>query len=190
MKEEGLKNEHELQAYFVGRIGKYLATKGKRIIGWDEILEGGLLEKDKSATVMSWRGTQGGITAAKLDHDVIMTPNSHLYLDHKQSKSNDEPISIGGFLPLDTVYSYNPTPAELTPEQAKHIWGVQGNLWMEYINNTPQREYMLFPRVLALSEVAWLNNDKKDYADFTQRLTALLKHYDVMGINYRKLDKQ
>jgi hexosaminidase len=190
MKEEGLKDEHELQSYFVGRIANYLATKGKRIIGWDEILEGGLLEKDKSATVMSWRGTQGGITAAKLDHDVIMTPNSHLYLDHKQSKSKDEPISIGGFLPLDTVYSYNPTPSELTPNEAKHILGVQGNLWTEYMNNQKHREYMIFPRLLALSEIAWLDNNKKDYSDFTQRLSSLLKHYDVMGINYRALDKK
>jgi hexosaminidase len=189
MKEEGLKDEHELQAYFVGRIANYLATKGKRIIGWDEILEGGLLEKDKTATVMSWRGTKGGIAAARLGHDVIMTPQTHLYLDYRQSKAKTEPIAIGGFVPLDTVYSYNPTPMELTSAEAKHIWGVQGNLWTEYMNNPQHREYMIFPRLLALSEIAWLDNNKKNYTDFTRRLTTLLKHYDVMGINYRALEK-
>jgi hexosaminidase len=186
MKEEGLKDEHELQAYFVGRIAKYLETKGKRIIGWDEILEGGLLEKDQSATVMSWRGTEGGIAAAQLGHDVVMTPTGYLYLDYSQSKAKNEPISIGNFVPITKVYSFNPTPAELTLEQAKHIKGVQANVWTEYMANPKHREYMIFPRVLALSEIAWLDNNKKDYADFEHRLTALLKHYDVMGINYSK----
>ncbi|GHT03531.1 hypothetical protein FACS189440_12580 [Bacteroidia bacterium] len=186
MKEEGLKDEHELQAYFVGRIAKHLETKGKKIIGWDEILEGGLLEKDQSAAVMSWRGTEGGIAAARLGHDVVMTPTGYLYLDYFQSKAKDEPIAIGNFVPITKVYSFNPTPAELTLEQAKHIKGVQANVWTEYMTNPKHREYMIFPRVLALSEIAWLDNNKKDYADFEHRLTALLKHYDVMGINYSK----
>jgi hexosaminidase len=186
MKEEGLKNEHELQAWFVGRIGQYLATKGKRIIGWDEILEGGLLEKDKSATVMSWRGTEGGITAARLDHDVIMTPHTSVYLDYHQVKHQKGSLSIGHYLPLSKVYQYDPVPAELTPAEAQHILGVQANVWTEYMPTQDNREFMIYPRMLALAEIAWLDNNKKDYKNFTQRLTALLKHYDVIGIKYCK----
>lgn len=186
MHTEGLKDEHELQAYVVARIAKYLQGKGKRMIGWDEILEGGLLKKDNDAIIMSWRGEKGGIAAARLNHDVIMTPNSHLYLDHFQSKEPGEPIAIGGFLPLQTVYGYNPTPDSLKQAEAKHILGVQGNVWTEYMNNPKHREYMIFPRVLALSEIAWLPQSRKNYADFTQRLTSLLKHYDVMDIRYSK----
>ena len=183
MKAEGLKDEHELQSYFVKRIGKYLQTKGKKFIGWDEILEGGLAP---DATVMSWRGTEGGIDAARQGHDVIMTPTSAMYLDYYQSKSPDEPFGIGGYVPLQTVYDYNPTPKELTPEEAKHILGVQANVWTEYMTNQKHREYMIFPRILALAENGWLPQDKKDFTNFESRLTALLRHYDVMGVNYSK----
>jgi hexosaminidase len=183
MKAEGLKNEHELQSYFVKRIGKYLKTKDKKFIGWDEILEGGLAA---DATVMSWRGTEGGIAAARMGHDVIMTPTSVLYLDYYQSQLPSEPLAIGGYLPIQTVYNFNPTPAELTPAEAKHIWGVQANVWTEYMPNPNQRQYMIFPRIAALAEIAWLPAEKKNYTDFERRLPSLLKHYDGIGINYSK----
>ena len=189
MKAEGLKDEHELQSYFISRIGKYLSTKGKKIVGWDEILEGGLTVKD--ATVMSWRGTEGGITAARMGHNVIMTPYTALYLDYYQSKNTDGKLAIGSYLPLKTVYDYNPMPDVLTPAQAKHIWGVQANVWTEYMPNQKHREYMIFPRILALAEIAWLPQSSKNYPDFKRRLTALLRHYDVMDINYfRDFDKE
>jgi hexosaminidase len=184
MKAEGLKNEDELQSYFIARIGKYLSAKGKKIIGWDEILEGGLTVKD--ATVMSWRGTDGGITAARAGHNVIMTPTTALYLDYYQSKRPDEPLAIGNYVPLKTVYDFNPTPDVLTPAQAKYIWGVQANVWTEYMPNQKQREYMIFPRILALAENAWIPQGRKNYPDFKRRLMALLRHYDVMGVNYFK----
>jgi hexosaminidase len=184
MKAENLKDEHELQSYFVKRIGNYLHTKGKTIVGWDEILEGGLTVKD--AVVMSWRGTEGGISAARLGHDVIMTPSSFLYLDYYQSQLPSEPLAIGGYVPLQAVYEYNPTPSELTPAEAKHIWGVQANVWTEYMSNAKHREYMIFPRILALAENAWLPQTKKNYTDFQLRLASLFKHYDVMNINYSK----
>jgi hexosaminidase len=183
MKAEGLKNEHELQSYFIKRIGQYLNTKGKKFIGWDEILEGGLAE---DATVMSWRGIEGGIAAAREGHDVIMTPSKAVYLDYYQSKAPGEPVAIGGYLPIQTVYAFNPTPTELTPAEAKHIWGVQANLWTEYLATQDTREYMLFPRIVALAENAWLPAEKKDYTDFIRRLPSLLKHYDKMGIIYSK----
>jgi hexosaminidase len=184
MKAEGLKNEHELQTYFVNRMGKFLETKGKKFIGWDEILEGGNLAPD--AVVMSWRGTEGGIDAARQGHDVIMTPSTALYLDYYQSQLPSEPLAIGGYLPLQTVYEYNPTPGELTPAEAKHIWGVQANVWTEYMSNQKHREYMIFPRIAALAENAWLPQEKKNYSDFERRLPSLFKHYDEMGINYSK----
>jgi hexosaminidase len=183
MKAEGLKDEHELQSYFIKRIGRFLGTKGKKFVGWDEILEGGLAA---DATVMSWRGTEGGIAAARLGHDVIMTPSSALYLDYYQSQLPGEPLAIGGYVPLQTVYNYNPVPDELTPSEAKHIWGVQANLWTEYLQNQSQREYMIFPRIAALAEIAWLTQEKKNYADFERRLPALFQRYDVMGINYSR----
>lgn len=181
MKAENLKDEHELQSYFIKRIGKHLQEKGKRFIGFDEILEGGLAP---DATVMSWRGNEGGIDAARQGHDVIMVPTYALYLDYYQSKSPDEPLAIGGYVPIQTVYEYNPTPKELSPEEAKHVLGVQANVWTEYMPNAKHREYMIFPRILAVAENGWLPQDKKDYKNFEYRLNALLTHYDVMGINY------
>lgn len=141
IKDNHLKDEHALQSYFINRIEKYLNSKGRNIIGWDEILEGGLAP---NATVMSWRGEEGGIDAAKQNHDVIMTPGAYCYLDHSQSK-NEDSITIGGYLPLEKVYSYEPIPAELNAAQATHVLGAQGNLWTEYIGNTSKLEYMLFP---------------------------------------------
>jgi len=146
-----LKSEDELQSYFIKRIEKFLAGKGKRLVGWDEILEGGLAP---NATVMSWRGTIGGIEAAKSGHDVVMSPTSHCYFDYYQGLY-DEPQGIGGFLPIDKVYAYEPVPSELAAEQASHVLGAQSNLWTEYIDNPQQAEYMLLPRLLALSEVVW-----------------------------------
>ncbi|GGK62560.1 beta-N-acetylhexosaminidase [Rufibacter glacialis] len=185
IKREGLKDEHELQSYFIQRMEKFLNSKGRAIIGWDEILEGGLAP---NATVMSWRGEKGGIAAAKQKHDVIMTPNTHLYFDHYQTKENlkVEPQAIGGFLPLEKVYSYNPVPAVLTPEEAKHVLGVQANLWTEYIPTQEHAESMTFPRACALAEVAWTPLTQKDYADFRLRLEQNLKHLDNLKVNYSR----
>ena len=181
MKQENLTKESELQTYFVNRIESYLNTKGKQIIGWDEIIEGGIPQR---ATVMSWRGEKGGIHAAKAGYDVIMTPNNYLYLNRYQFDPKTEPLAIGGFVPLEIVYNYHPVPATLTPEEAKHIKGVQGNLWTEYITSGEQMEYMLYPRAAALAELAWSKKESKDYEKFYQRLMDVEKHYDVMKLNY------
>jgi hexosaminidase len=182
MADNNLKDEHALQSYFIQRIEKYLNSKGRNIIGWDEILEGGLAP---NATVMSWRGEEGGIEAAKQNHDVIMTPGSHCYLDHSQSK-NEDSITIGGYLPLEKVYSYEPIPAALTTEQAKHILGAQGNVWTEYIKNTSKVEYMIFPRMMALSEVLWSPKEKRNWAAFEKRLPTIFERLDAVKTNYSK----
>ncbi|MBI9015765.1 MAG: family 20 glycosylhydrolase [Phycisphaerae bacterium] len=182
IKDEGLHNEHELQSYFIKRIEKFLNSKGRKIIGWDEILEGGLAPE---ATVMSWRGEAGGIAAAKEGHDVIMTPNSHCYFDHYQGTPANEPLAIGGFLPLEKVYSYEPIPAVLNAQQAKHILGAQANIWTEYIPNFAQVEYMLLPRACALAEVVWSKKENKNYEDFSKRLAYHLSRLDYIGANYR-----
>lgn len=178
-----LKNEEGLQSYFIQRIEKFVNSKGRSIIGWDEILEGGL---SPNATVMSWRGEAGGIAAARQSHNVIMTPSSGgLYLDHAQSRS-DEPLGIGGYSPLSATYSYNPTPAVLTPNQQKFIMGVQANLWTEYIPTESKVEYMLYPRLLALSEVAWTPLANKNFKDFSEvRLPVQLAYLDKNNYNYR-----
>ena len=181
IKEEGLKDEHELQNYFITRIEKYLNSKGKKIIGWDEILEGGLAP---NATVMSWRGTKGAIEAAKQKHNVIMTPTSHCYFDYYQSTNPDEPTAIGGFLPLEKVYNFNPIPSELSASASKYILGAQGNIWTEYMATEDQVEYMAFPRMLAMSEVVWSKNENKDYPDFVKRVEHFNKRLDVLDINY------
>lgn len=178
---EGIKDEHELQNYFITRIETYLNSKGKQIIGWDEILEGGLAP---NATVMSWRGTKGAIEAAKQKHNVVMTPTSHCYFDYYQSTNPDEPTAIGGFLPLEKVYGFNPIPSELTKEEATYILGAQGNIWTEYIPNKEQVEYMAFPRILAMSEVVWSKPENKEYTDFTKRVEHFNKRLDALGINY------
>jgi hexosaminidase len=183
IKEEGLKDEHELQSYFIQRIEKFLLSKGRRIIGWDEILEGGLAPE---ATVMSWRGTSGGIAAARQRHDVIMTPSTYVYLDYYQCEPEGQPLAIGGYLPLEKVYSYDPMPAELTPEEQKYILGVQGNLWSEYLSTPEQMEYMAYPRMFAIAETGWTPGRLKDFEDFLARLEVLKKRYDAIGINYFK----
>ena len=188
IKENGLKDEHELQSWFVSRMDKYLASKGRRLLGWDEILEGGLAP---GATVMSWRGEAGGIEAAKQKHDVVMTPNSHMYIDYYQSRDTEkEPLAIGGFLPVDKVYSYEPIPAELSAEEAKYILGVQTNLWTEYIATTKKAEYMLLPRLQAEAEVGWTKKELKNFDDFEKRLLIDYKRLDKLGINYRNHKKE
>jgi hexosaminidase len=182
MQDNNLKDEHALQSYFIQRMEKYINSKGRNIIGWDEILEGGLAP---NATVMSWRGEEGGIEAAQQNHDVIMTPGSHCYLDHSQS-NNEDSITIGGYLPLEKVYSYEPIPAALNAEQAKHILGAQGNVWTEYIKNTSKVEYMVFPRMMALSEVLWSPKEKKDWKDFERRLPTIFERLDKQKTNYSK----
>ena len=183
IKDNGLKNEHELQSWFITQIDHYLSSKGRRLIGWDEILEGGLAPE---ATVMSWRGTKGGIEAAKQKHDVVMSPNSHMYIDYYQSKNKeDEPLAIGGFLPVEKVYSYEPVPEELVADEVKHILGVQTNLWTEYVATTSKAEYMLLPRLQAQAEVGWTPKENKDFEDFSKRLEIDYLRLDKSGINYR-----
>ncbi len=177
----GLKNEQELQSYFVKRVERMLNARGKRLVGWDEILEGGLPAK---ATVMSWRGIEGGIEAAKSGHDVVMTPTSHCYFDYYQGLAG-EPKAIGGFLPIDTVYSYEPVPATLTPEEAKHVLGAQGNVWTEWMPNYRQVEYMMATRMIALSEVVWTEKPQRNFKDFMQRMTPHYQRLELKGINFR-----
>jgi hexosaminidase len=152
MKENELKDEHELQSYFIQRMDKYLMSQGKKLIGWDEILEGGL---SPNAAVMSWRGFEGGIEAAKLGHEVVMSPGSHCYFDHYQGKSVSEPLAIGGYTPLEKVYEFNPIPEGLKDQDARFILGGQANLWTEYIPTFDQLTYMTYPRAIALSQVLW-----------------------------------
>ena len=185
MKREGFTDVEQVQGWFNRRIEKYLAGKGKKLIGWDEILEGGI---SPSATVMSWRGEKGGIEAAKQNHDVVMTPTTYVYLDYGQNPqphSPYEPLMIGGYLPLSKVYSYNPLPAELTATQQKHILGVQANLWTEYVTTPEKAEYMLFPRMLAVSEVAWTPAAQRTYADFLPRLGQQYARLDAKKVTYR-----
>lgn len=189
IKAEGLKAdknhtaEDRLQSYCMTRIEKFLNSKGRRIIGWDEILEGDVAP---NATVMSWHGASGGIEAAQMGHDVIMTPNTYCYFDYYQTAdTEDEPLGIGGYLPIEKVYSLNPT-FDLNEEQQKHIIGVQANLWTEYIPTTEHVEYMILPRMAALAEVQWTLPEKKDFKDFTKRLARLMKFYQRDGFNYAK----
>lgn len=182
MKDLGLKDEHELQSYFVQRIEKYLNSKGKTLIGWDEILEGGLAP---NAIVMSWRGEAGGIEAAKQKHQVIMTPGKPVYFDHTQSK-NEDSVTIGGYNPIEAVYAYDPVPKELNADEAKFVVGAQANVWTEYMNNTKKIEYMIFPRMAALSEVLWSTKGNKSWDDFEKRLPVQMKRYEMMGLNYSK----
>lgn len=181
MKEKGLKDENELQSYFISRIEKYLNSKGRQIIGWDEILEGGLAP---NATVMSWRGTSGAIAAAQQHHNVIITPTSHCYFDYYQSESDNEPLAIGGFIPLEKVYHFNPIPEALTREESKYVLGAQGNLWTEYMPTEDKVEYMVFPRILAMSEVLWSAPEQKNYPHFVSRLEHFHKRLDALDINY------
>ena len=188
MKEEGLKDEDELQSWFIGQFEKYLASKGRRLVGWDEILEGGL---PAGATVMSWRGEAGGIEAARSGHDVIMSPGEYVYLDHYQSAHREnEPRAIGGCTTLRRVYDYEPVPAALNSEEAKHVLGSQGQLWTEFIPTPAQLEYMAFPRLCALAEVLWLPAEMKDFESFWRRLLEDLPRLSERGVNYRRLDEE
>lgn len=183
IRREGLADEHELQSYFIRRIETFLLSHGRQLIGWDEILEGGLAPE---ATVMSWRGMNGGIEAAQQGHDVIMTPQSHMYFDYYQAEPEGEPLAIGGHLPLETVYSFEPVPDTLTRSERRHILGAQANVWTEYMRTTEYVEYMVFPRVLALSEVVWSPNAKRDWESFVSRIPAQFEILDRYGVNYRR----
>jgi len=182
MKSEELKGEMELQSYFIRRVEKFLMANNRSLVGWDEILEGGLAPE---ATVMSWRGVTGGIEAARQGHDVIMSPNSHCYFDYYQGEAKIEPKAIGGFLPLEKVYSYEPIPDELSSEQAIHILGAQGNVWTEYIPTEKQVEYMALPRMSALAEVVWSPKAIRDYEKFTHRMIRQYQRFDALKYNYR-----
>ncbi|HET7898928.1 MAG TPA: family 20 glycosylhydrolase, partial [Flavisolibacter sp.] len=179
MKKEGLKDEHQLQTYFITRMEKFLNSKGRTLIGWDEILEGGLAP---NAIVMSWRGEQGGIEAARQKHQVIMTPGKPVYFDHSQTR-NDDSLTIGGYNPLDSVYAYEPVPKELSAEEGNYVLGAQANLWTEYITNPSKVEYMVFPRMSALSEVLWSPKENRNREDFLRRLQTQYKRYDLWKVN-------
>ena len=183
MREEGLKSVDELQSYFIRRIERYVNAQGRQIIGWDEILEGGLAP---NAAVMSWRGEEGGIAAARQRHLVVMTPGDYCYLDHYQSDAPGEPVAFGGMTTLKTAYGYDPVPSSLSPEEARYIEGVQGNLWTEYVPTASHAEYMIFPRATALAEVGWTPVARKNFADFTRRLEPYLRRLDQLGVNYAK----
>ncbi|MHB8206379.1 beta-N-acetylhexosaminidase [Mucilaginibacter sp.] len=183
MKSEGLTNEAELQNYFINRIAKFLQTKNKKIIGWDEILNPGISE---SATIMSWRGTKGGIAAAKSKHNVIMAPESMVYFDYYQGDPSLEPVAIGGLTTLQKVYNYDPTPKELDKDEQKYIQGAEGALWTEYVTSPAYAEYMLMPRMAALAEIMWTTDENKNWESFKQRMEQQYNRYDILKINYSK----
>jgi hexosaminidase len=187
MKAEGLKNEAQLQTWLNHRLEEFLTSKGRRMIGWDEILEGGLTP---GAVVMSWRGSQGGIDAAKAGHDVIMSPTTYCYFDYAQAKGPNEPECIGGFVPLAKVYSFEPEPPELSEAQRRHILGAQGNIWGEYIWDGKDVEYFAFPRALALAEVIWSPVAGRSFENFVRRLDAQYPLLDRLKVNYRKPDAE
>jgi len=181
IKAKNLKDEHELQSYFIQRMEKFLNAKGKRLIGWDEILEGGLAP---NAAVMSWRGMKGGIEAANAGHDVVMSPTGFCYFDYYQARFN-EPEAIGGYLPLEKVYSFKLIPPDISPDKKKHIIGGQANLWTEYIPTTDKAEYMLLPRVSALAEVVWTEDQLRNFDNFKNRLSGHFDRLTFMGVNFR-----
>lgn len=180
---QNLKDEHELQSHFIQRIEKYLNSKGKKIIGWDEILEGGLAP---NATVMSWRGEEGGIAAAQQNHEMIMTPEDWLYLDHAQDTTGDEPVLIRAYTPVEEVYNYEPVPNQLTPSQAKYVLGAQCNVWTEYMKTPEQVEYMAYPRVSALAEAVWSQKEAKNFDDFRERMQQHFLRLKAWDVNYAK----
>jgi hexosaminidase len=185
----GLHSENELQSWMTAQMSQWLAARGRALIGWDEILEGGMEGLAPNAVVMSWRGIDGGIAAAQAGHDVVMTPTSNTYFDYYQSQNiAAEPMAIGGFLPLETVYAYEPVPPALDSVQAKHVLGTQGQIWTEYQRTPKNVEFMVFPRLVALAEVAWTPAALKNYADFSARLRRHVGRLDVLDVNYRKLN--
>ncbi len=177
--EQNLRDEDEVQSYFIRRIDRFLASRGKALVGWDEILEGGL---SPNATVMSWRGVSGGIDAARQGHDVIMTPTTHCYFDYYQGSPELEPPGIGGFLPLELVYEFEPVPSELNADEARHVIGAQANLWTEYLKQESHLEYMLFPRLFAMSEVTWTPAAAKNYAAFLRRAEPAAVRLEAEGV--------
>lgn len=181
MKDEGLKNEDELQSYFVKRVGAYLQSKNRKMLGWDEIMEGGLAP---NAMVMSWRGEEAGIEAARMRHEVVMAPTSYMYIDYYQGAPESEPVNIGGNVTLERVYSFEPVSPKIPIENQKYIVGLQGNLWMEFIHSQPKLDYMAFPRLLAVAEVGW-SNKEKDFENFQKRVGYNLQWLDKRGINFR-----
>ena len=183
MKAEGLKDENELQSYFIRRIENFLVTKNKRIIGWDDILEGGLAP---NAAVMSWRGVSGGIEAAKQHHDVVMSPAEFAYFDYYQAEPYLEPVAFGGLVTLEKVYSYEPVSTELNAQEALFIKGVQANVWSEFIHSPEKVEYMSFPRAAAIAEVGWTDPQLKNWEDFKRRMEDQYLRYDRAGLNYAK----
>ena len=182
IKDNNLKDEHELQSYFIQRIEKYINSNGRKIIGWDEILEGGLAP---NASVMSWRGKEGGIAAAKQKHNVIMTPGGYCYFDHSQTK-NEDSVTFGGYLPIEQVYSFEPIPSILTDSEVQYILGAQANVWTEYIGNEKKLEYTIFPRMSALSEVLWSSKESRNLNNFQGRLQNEFKRYDWWNVNYSR----
>jgi len=183
IREEKLKDERELQSYFVRRVEKFLNAHGRKLVGWDEILEGGLAPE---ATVMSWRGFEGGVTAASQGHEVIMCPVSHCYFDYYQGDPDFQPVSIGGFISLKKVYSFEPTPPDLTPEQAGFVLGGQGNLWTEFISSPEHATYMALPRMTALSEVLWSSKEYRNWEDFLERLQMQFLRFQRMNVHYSR----
>ncbi len=181
IKREGLKDEFELQSYFIKRIERFLVSKGKKLIGWDEILEGGLAPE---ATVMSWRGVAGGIEAAESGHDVVMSPNADMYFDHYQADPATQPLAIGGFTTLESVYHYEPIPAALEEKHHKHVLGAQANVWTEYMKTSDYVEYMVYPRALALSETVWTNTENKDWQGFQEKMGLQYSLLDARDVNY------
>ena len=187
MKDEGLKDVDELQSYMIRRIGEYVSSKGRRIVGWDEILDGGLAP---GATVMSWRGTEGGIEAMSMGHDVIMSPGRYCYLDHTQDAPFREPESIGGYLPLDSVYVYEPIEKSMPEDRRHHLLGVQANLWTEYITEDAHAEYMYWPRAFAIAETGWSQPENKDLQDFRRRALHALEVLKDQGYNVFDLENE
>jgi hexosaminidase len=186
IRERGVKDEHGMQSWFIHQMDAWLAARGRRLIGWDEILEGGLAP---NAAVMSWRGTEGGIAAAKAGHDVVMAPSSHTYLDSYQTEAREkepgEPLAINNFVPLTRVYAFDPLEG-LAPEHHARVLGAQGQLWSEYIPDERDLQYKAWPRAAALAEVVWSPPERRDYQDFLARLDQHAKRLDALGVNYRK----
>ena len=183
-----LQSEEEMQSWFIRQMDRFLNQRGRRLIGWDEILEGGLAE---NAAVMSWRGISGGIAAARAGHDVVMAPTSNTYFDYYQSRDLlNEPLAIGGYLPLDSVYAFDPMPADLEPQFRQHILGAQGQLWTEYMKTPKQVEYMAYPRTSALAEAVWTPPEKKDYQSFLARLGPHLERLEILDVNFRPLQSR
>jgi hexosaminidase len=186
MKREKLRSETEVQSYFIRRIERFVNSRGKKIIGWDEILEGGMAQ---SATIMSWRGTKGGIEAARAKHDVIMAPTDYSYFDYRQGSDHKrEPVGQSALLPLENVYLFDPVPKELTADEARHILGGQANVWTEYMKTPEEVEYMVFPRMLAMAEALWSTHENKNYADFRRRLESHLSRLEKQKVKYRRPD--